>query len=104
MGWLFVALATVAELIGVYGLSLYSRERNLKHWAIYYGGLAGSFMLLYFSFDYLLVSVAYTVFTGFGTAGAVILNMVFFGESKNIYRILSLLAIIVGVTGLKAVS
>lgn len=104
MGWLFVLFATGAELVGVYGLSLYSAHKKLLHALLYYGGLALSFTFLYLSFNYLLVSVAYTVFIGFGTAGAVLLNMIFFGESKNTFRILSLLLIIVGVTGLKALS
>ncbi len=104
MGWFLVFLATVFEMIGVYGLNLYNLNRNLTTWLIYYGGLALSFACLYFSFNYLSVSIAYAVFIGFGTAGAVLMNMMFFGESKNIFRILSLVAIIAGVTGLKAIS
>ncbi len=104
IGWIFVALATVGELIGVFGLSLYSRNRSALNAIIYYGGLAASFTLLYFSFKYLPVSIAYTVFTGAGTAGAVIINIIFFKESKNWPRIASLIAIIVGVTGLQAVA
>lgn len=104
MGWLYVGLAAITELVGVYGLSKFSKERTFTNWLLYYGGLAGSFVLLYVSFQYLLVSVSYTVFIGIGTAGAVILNMVVFGESKNIFRIISLCIIIVGVMGLKALS
>lgn len=104
MGWLLVFFATVSEMIGVYGLNLYSKKRNVMSWLVYYGGLSGSFALLYFSFNYLPVSIAYAVFIGFGTAGAVVMNMMFFGESKNIFRILSLVAIIAGVTGLKFIS
>lgn len=104
MGWLLILLATISELVGVYGLNLYNRKRNLLTWFIYYGGLSASFAFLYFSFNYLTVSIAYAVFIGFGTAGAVIMNMLLFGESKNIFRVLSLVAIIAGVTGLKAVS
>lgn len=104
MGWLLVFFATIMEMVGVYGLNFYSQKKNLLTFLVYYGGLAGSFALLYFSFKYLPVSVAYAVFTGFGTAGAVIMNMVLFGESKNIFRIISLTAIIAGVVGLKYVS
>ncbi|HLQ82984.1 MAG TPA: SMR family transporter [Pseudogracilibacillus sp.] len=104
MGWFLVFLATVSEMVGVYGLNIYNRNRNLLTWFVYYGGLAASFGFLYFSFYYLPVSIAYAVFIGFGTAGAVLMNMIFFGESKNVFRVLSLVAIIVGVTGLKAIS
>lgn len=104
MGWIYVGLAAAIELVGVYGLSKYSKQKNTLNLLLYYGGLAGSFFFLYMSFQYLLVSVAYTVIIGIGTAGAVILNMIVFGESKNIFRIISLAIIIVGVTGLKAIS
>lgn len=104
VGWIFVALAAVAELIGVVGLSLVSQKRNLFNRALYYGGIFASFTLLYFSFRYLPLSIAYTVFTGAGTAGAVALNIMFFKESKNIKRVLSLVAIIIGVVGLQYVS
>lgn len=100
MGWLLVFSATVSEMIGVYGLNLYNTRRNIITWLIYYGGLLASFAFLYFSFKYLSVSIAYAVFIGFGTAGAVIMNMLFFNESKNKFRILSLLVIIFGVVGL----
>ena len=104
VGWLFVALAAAAELVGVFGLCLFSQNRNLLNRVLYYGGIFSAFALLYFSFHFLPLSIAYTVFTGAGTAGAVILNIVFFGESKNIKRILSLVAIIIGVVGLQYIS
>lgn len=56
------------------------------------------------SFHYLQVSVAYAVWIGVGTAAAVLVNMIFFNESKNFGRVMSLIVIIIGVTGLKAVS
>lgn len=41
---------------------------------------------------------------GIGTAGAVLLNMFLFGESKSKARIISVALIVCGVTGLKALS
>lgn len=104
MGWLFVMVAAMSELIGVIGLNLFSKKRTIWHGLLYMGGLGFSFAFIYASFQYLPTSIAYAVWTGVGTAGAVILNMLFFGESKNIFRIVSLMAIIIGVTGLKAIS
>ncbi|GAA0433359.1 MAG: DMT family transporter [Bacillota bacterium] len=104
MGWLFIASASVFEMLGVLGLRLYSQQKTIRNGLLYIGGLGGSFIFLYASFSYLLVSVAYSVFIGIGTAGAVLMNMIFFGESTNKYRIASLIAIIIGVTGLKALS
>lgn len=104
MGWVFVALAAVNELIGVWGLSRFSHKRTLKNGAFYLGGLSASFLFIYISFEYLPTTIAYSVWTGIGTAGAVLLNIILFGESKSWCRIASLSAIIIGVTGLKLIS
>ncbi|BAU28569.1 paired small multidrug resistance pump [Aneurinibacillus soli] len=104
MGWLFVFLAAVSEMVGVVGLKLYSQNKTIRNGSIYIGGLGAAFAFLYASFNYLQVSIAYSVWIGMGTAGAVLLNMVFFGESKNAARIVSLIAIVIGVTGLKSLS
>ncbi|CAM4148308.1 multidrug resistance protein SMR [Bacillus manliponensis] len=104
MGWIFVFFAAISEIVGVIGLKMYSEKKTLRNGAIYLGGFAVSFTLLYTSFQYLQVSIAYAVWIGIGTAGAVLLNMFFFGESKNMARIVSVMAIVIGVTGLKALS
>lgn len=103
-GWGLVFIAIMAEMVGIYGLSLYSRGKTLFNTFMYFGGLAASFIALYFSFKYLPVSIAYTVLTGIGTAGAVAINIIFFNESKDIKRLISLGFIIAGVCGLKALS
>ncbi|WP_213423424.1 DMT family transporter [Bhargavaea massiliensis] len=104
MGWMFVAVAAFFEVLGAVGLNLYSKKKNRVNLLMYGGGFGLSFALLYQSFAYLQLSVAYAVWVGLGTAGAVVLNMLLFGESKNLQRILSLLVIVAGVVGLKMVS
>lgn len=103
MGWFYIVLAAVNELIGVWGLTRFSKRRNITNALMYVGGLGLSFAFIYASFDYLPTSIAYATWTGVGTGGVVLMNMLFFGESKSFIRILSLLAIIVGVTGLKLI-
>lgn len=104
MGWLFVFCAALSEIIGVLGLKMYSQKKTIRNGIIYLGGFGASFAFLYTSFNYLQLSVAYAVWIGIGTAGAVLLNMVLFGESKNKLRIASVALIVIGVTGLKAIS
>jgi len=102
MGWIFILLAAACEITGGIALHYFSQRRTLLNGLVYFGGLGLSLALLYPSFHYLPVSVAYAVWTGIGTAGIVIVNMIFFGESKNGLRLASLTAIIIGVVGLKA--
>ncbi|MBS4192689.1 multidrug efflux SMR transporter [Bacillus sp. FJAT-49705] len=104
MGWLFVFIAAASEIAGAIGLKLYSQQKTLKNGLLYLGGFGASFVFLYASFNYLQVSIAYAVWIGIGTAGAVILNMLLLGESKSRGRIVSVALIIIGVVGLKALS
>jgi paired small multidrug resistance pump len=104
MGWLLVLVAALSEVMGVIGLTQYSQEKKLGTGVLYVLGFGASFAFLYASFNYLQVSVAYAVWIGIGTAGAVLINMIFFGESKSAGRLVSLLFIVVGVVGLKAIS
>lgn len=104
LGWLFVFFAAASEVIGAAGLKLYSQRKNLRNGTLYIGGFSASFVFLYASFHYLQVSIAYAVWVGIGTAGAVLINMLLLGESKNLGRIISVILIIIGVVGLKALS
>jgi paired small multidrug resistance pump len=104
MGWLFVFLAAASEVAGAAGLKLYSQQKTLRNGILYIGGFGASLAFLYVSFQYLQLSIAYAVWVGIGTAGAVFINMFLFGESKNLGRIISVILIIIGVVGLKALS
>ncbi|MCD9086378.1 multidrug efflux SMR transporter [Stenotrophomonas sp. SY1] len=104
MGWFLVVAAALMETLGVVGLKRYSQNKNALNGLLFFGGFGASFVLLYQSFRYLQLSVAYAVWIGLGTAAAVLVNMAFFGESRSIARLLSLGVIVAGVVGLKAVS
>ncbi|MBL4951499.1 multidrug efflux SMR transporter [Neobacillus sp. OS1-32] len=104
MGWLFVLLAAACEVTGAAGLKLYSQQKTIRNGLLYIGGFAASLAFLYISFHFLQLSIAYSVWVGIGTAGAVLINMYLFGESKNIGRIISVGLIIIGVIGLRIYS
>lgn len=104
MGWLFVCLAAVSEIMGVVGLKKFSQKKTIGSGILYASGFGGAFAFLYASFKYLQVSTAYAVWIGIGTAGAVLINMIFFGESRSAGRVASVALIVVGVIGLKALS
>lgn len=104
MGWLLVLLAAASEVTGAVGLKLYSQQKNLRNGILYIGGFGASLAFLYGSFQFLQLSIAYAVWVGIGTAGAIFINMFFLGESKNVWRIISVILIIIGVVGLKSLS
>jgi paired small multidrug resistance pump len=104
MGWFIVFMASAFEIVGVLGLKKFSIKKNALNALMYIGGFVFSFILLYQSFKYLQPSLAYAVWTGIGTAGAILISMIFFKESKSVGRILGVVIIIFGVMGLKFVS
>ena len=104
MGWLFVIAAATLEMVGVVGMRLFNENKTARNLLTYVSGFIFSFGLLYTSFQYLDMSIAYAVWTGLGTAGAVLVNMIFFGESRSFRRIGNLGIIIVGVVGHKIIS
>lgn len=70
-----------------------------------------SFFLIYLSFVVLLkaiekvpVATAYAVFTGIGTAGTVLIEMIAFGEPFSWTKVFFILLLLVGVVGLKLVT
>ncbi|MER1985753.1 MAG: SMR family transporter [Solibacillus sp.] len=104
MGWLFVFLAAILELIGVIGLKKYSTSKKLKDLITLVAGFSSAFYFLYASFSYVQASIAYAVWIGIGTTAAVIINMLFFGESRSRGRMVAVFVIVIGVSGLKFVS
>ena len=104
MGWFFVFCAAISEIVGVIGLKMYSKDKTLANGGSLYRWVCYILRILVYIFLILQVSVAYAVWIGIGTAGAVLLNMFLFGESKSKARIISVALIVCGVTGLKALS
>src|SRR5699024_12470709 len=96
MGWIYVLVAAVMETAGVIGLKKFSMEKNAKNLLTLAAGFGGAFVFLYASFNYLQVSIAYAVWIGAGTTAAVLINMIFFGESRNFGRIISVIIIVLG--------
>ncbi len=104
MMWLLVLAAAAAEIAGVIGLKKFSQHKTWPRLAGFCGGFSLSFILLYVAFLYLPVSAAYAVWIGTGTAGAVLVNIWFFGENKTPGRLAGLALIIIGVAGVKWLS
>ena len=63
-----------------------------------------SFYLLGLAMRDLPVGTAYAVWTGIGAVGAAAIGMVFLGESRDAWRLVSLALIITGLVGLKVTS
>ncbi|MCP3030220.1 multidrug efflux SMR transporter [Halobacillus sp. A1] len=104
MAWMFLVLAGMGEMLGMLFLKLSDGLSKLKPsiFALLSGSL--SFYFLSLSLKDLPVGTAYGIWTGIGSAGTVILGILFFKEKVNTKRIFFVSCIIAGVVGLKLVS
>ncbi len=101
MSWIVLVLAGIFEIVWAVGLKYTQGFTRLVPSLITVAALLLSLWLLATAMKTLPVGTAYPVWVGIGAVGTVIIGIVFLGESASLWRLLSLLLIIVGVIGLK---
>lgn len=99
--WLLVLVAGIIEIIWAMGLKYAS---SIWMWAGVAVLIAISFYILMLATEKLPVATVYAVFTGIGTAGTVIVEMILFNEPFSLSKVGFIALLIVGVIGLKLVS
>lgn len=98
--WVALLIAGVLEIAWASGFKFLSFQRPLLSAGVL-AAMYASFFFLWLATQKLPVGTAYAVWTGIGAAGAAIIGMLIFKEPMTTVRILSLVAIIGGVVGLK---
>ncbi|APC38917.1 DMT family transporter [Clostridium estertheticum] len=104
MAWIFLITAGFCEVAMVTFMNL---SENFTRWKPIIGLAifgAVSFYLLSLAIVTLPLGVAYAIWTGIGSAGSVIVGMLFFKESRDLKRIVFISCIIISVVGLKFVT
>ncbi len=99
--WLIVLLAVLCEVFWVVGLK---HSHSIWAYGMTFLAAAFTFYLLLLAGKFLPVGTAYTVFVGLGTAGTVLVDVLFFNESLSFTKVLLLAILLVGVIGLKTVT
>jgi multidrug transporter EmrE-like cation transporter len=104
VAWLYLITAGLFEVLLVTFMKLSDGYKKIIPTILAFlsGGI--SFYLLSLALISIPVSTGYSVWTGIGSAGAVIAGMLFFNETRDSRRIFFILCIIVSVIGLKAFS
>ncbi|MDO1583757.1 quaternary ammonium compound efflux SMR transporter SugE [Rhizobium oryzicola] len=101
MPWIYLLLAGILETGWAIGLKYTEGFTKLTPSLLTVMCIIASIGLLGLALRDLPVGTAYAVWTGLGTAGAVILGMVLFAEPPTITRLASIGLILAGVAGLK---
>lgn len=104
MAWIYLIAAGLLEILWATGLK-YS-EGFSKFWpsAGTVVAMIASFIVLSQAMKVLPLGTSYAVWTGIGAVGTAIFGMVVFGEPKEPLRVLSVLAVVAGILGLKMTS
>jgi paired small multidrug resistance pump len=96
--WFSVFIATFFEVIWVIGLKYSS---SIQEWIATILCIGITFILITFANKRLPIGTTYTVFTGVGTVGTILVDIVFFGEEVTVIKVFFILMLITGVVGLK---
>ncbi|WP_171165224.1 multidrug efflux SMR transporter [Streptomyces sp. I05A-00742] len=101
MAWIHLLVAAVFEV--VFALATNATDGFTRLWPslLTAGAAAGGIFFLSLALRTLDVGVGYTVWTGIGSVGTVVLGSVIFDEPVNAWKVLAFVLIIGGVLGLK---
>ena len=101
MAWIYLVIAGLFECGWAIGLKYTDGFTRLTPSLLTVAAMAISFWLLSMAMRTIPVGTAYAVWTGIGVVGVAIMGMILFGESRDVFRIISLVLIISGIIGLK---
>ena len=104
MPWVLLLLASVLEIGWAVGLKFTHGFTMLIPSVLVAIGIVSTLVLLLIVVRHIPIGTAYAVFTGIGAGGTGVLGIYLFDEPAGLMRILSLMVIICGVTGLKVSS
>jgi quaternary ammonium compound-resistance protein SugE len=104
MAWICLLIAGLFEVGWAIGLKYTEGFSKLWPSVATIAAMVASFELLALALKTIPVGTAYAVWTGIGAVGTAVFGIVFFGESRDVLRILCIMLIVIGVIGLKVVS
>lgn len=104
MQWIYLLIAGFFEVAWAIGLKLSHGFTNLTISILTILGMVASFYFLAVALKNIPLGTAYAVWTGIGTVGTVILGILLFKEPVTIMRIVCIMLIVSGITGLKLLS
>lgn len=101
LNWLFVYSAGILEIFWVSGLK---HASTIFEFIVTAALIVASFSLITVAIGSLPIGTVYAVFTGIGTAGTVLAEMIVFGEAFNFIKIFLVATLLSGVVALKFLS
>ncbi len=104
MQWIYLLIAGFFEVAWAVGLKLSCGFTNVAVSILTILEMIASFYFLALALKNIPLGTAYGVWTGIGTIGTVVFGILLFKEPITIMRIICIMLIVSGVTGLKILS
>ena len=106
MAWLYLVLAGICEIGWPVGLKLGWTDQGARPWWIIFAivAMSASGALLLWAQRVIPMGTAYAVWTGIGAVGTALIGILFFGDSRDFWRLFFLATLIGSLIGLKLVS
>jgi paired small multidrug resistance pump len=104
MSWVYLIIAGIFEMLAVLMMNEVNKRKSWQSVAIMIAAFGSSFLFLALAMAKIQMGVAYAIWTGIGASGGAIIGMLFYNESNDWRRIISIFLIIGAVVGLKLVS
>ncbi|MFI6815899.1 DMT family transporter [Nonomuraea sp. NPDC050328] len=101
MPWIYLLIAAVFEVVFALATNATEGFTQLGPSLLTAAAAAGGIFFLSLALKTLDVGVGYTIWTGIGSVGTVVLGSVIFNEEITIWKALAFVLIIGGVLGLK---
>ena len=101
MAWIYLVIAGLFEIAWAIGLKYTEGFTRLWPSAGTVAAMIVSFLFLAESLKSIPVGTGYAVWTGIGAAGTAVMGIILFDESRDLVRILCILAIVAAIAGLK---
>lgn len=99
--WIFLLIGGICEIGFVTMMKLSDGFRKLKYSLLTVLFMAASFYSLSLALKTIPIGTGYAIWSGIGAVGSVLIGMLFFKESKSFWKIIFILMIVIGITGLK---
>lgn len=101
MGWFWLLLAGVLEIVWAVGLKQTQGFTRLVPSVLTVLAMVASFYLLSLALRTLPLGTAYAVWVGIGAVGTTLAGIWLLGEPASVAKMLSLLLVVAGIVGLK---
>ena len=95
--WLYVAATSFFELVWIFGFNVASAW---WHWIFIVFFIFVDFHFLTKACEWLPTGTVYAIFAGIGTVGVALMDVLFFGQTLSLAKILFIVVIVIGVMGL----